>query len=71
MLPIGQLHFPFARRLGMTATAVRDELRGPVLAGIGGAAAEAAHARGTVVSAALLPECGCFYGDCDRDHDNE
>jgi hypothetical protein len=23
------------------------------------------------VPAALLPECTCIVGDCDRDHDNE
>jgi hypothetical protein len=53
-------------------TALRSELRAPVLVGIGGGAAEAGRETGTVVvPAALLPECACFHGDCDRDHDNE
>jgi hypothetical protein len=54
------------------ATALRDELRAPALAGIGGTAAGVAREGApTQVPAALLPECTCILGDCDRDHDNE
>jgi hypothetical protein len=53
-------------------TALRDELRAPVLAGIGDTAAGMAREGAPAhVPAALLPECTCILGDCDRDHDNE
>lgn len=54
------------------STALRNELRAPVLVGISGGAADAARETGAAaVPAALLHECTCILGDCDRDHDNE
>jgi hypothetical protein len=56
----------------MSAAAQRDEVRRPVLAGIIGHAAEAVTTAGFgIAPVALLPECTCFAGDCDRDHENE
>lgn len=55
----------------MTAV-LRSERRAPVLAGAGGGGADPAREPGpATVPAALLPECTCILGDCDRDHDNE
>lgn len=55
----------------MTAV-LRNERRAPVLVRAGGGGADAAREPAALtVPAALLPECTCILGDCDRDHDNE
>lgn len=53
------------------SAALRNELRASLLRGVAVGGTEARESAPVAVPAALLPECTCIVGDCDRDHDNE
>jgi hypothetical protein len=55
----------------MSSAAITDELLAPVVAGLGGHAADAARQSGfVVVATSAFGPCTC-PGECERDHDNE